>query len=244
VLNDILTIVWKESKEFVQGSSKGGSFGRLAFPIVLAGVVVPLRLGSAYVTGGTAFLGMFWILPMVAGSLAIDTIAGERERHTLESLLATRLPDSAVLFGKITASVLYACGMMIASLVLGLVTVNLMSQDETLLLFSPAYAAALVVFSLLASIFVCGVAVLVSVRSSTVRQAAQTFGYGFTALLFVTIIGFQALPEQWRTSIFETVRGQHQIRTALVAALVLVAMDFLVLAVARNRFQRARLVLD
>ena len=31
----------------------------------------------------------------------------------------------------------------------------------------------------------------VSVRASTVRQAAQTFGYGFTAVVFAAVFGFQ-----------------------------------------------------
>jgi ABC-2 type transport system permease protein len=244
LITDIATIVWKESKESVQGSSKGGSLGRLAFPIVLAGIFVPLRLGSAYVTGGAAFLGVFWILPMIAGSLAIDMIAGERERHTLESLLATRLPDAAVVLGKIAASVLYACGMMIASLILGLLTVNLTREDEAILLFSPAYAAALVAFSFLAAIFVCGVAVLVSLRASTVRQAAQTFAYGFTGLLFATIFAIQALPASWRSAIAQMLGEGHRLGTALTLGAILMLLDVVVLVVASTRFRRPRLTLD
>jgi ABC-2 type transport system permease protein len=244
VLGDIVTIVWKESKEFLQGSSKASGISRLVFPIVLAGVLMPWRFGRAYVTGGAAFLGLVWILPMIAVSLTVDAIAGERERHTLESLLATRLSDAAILFGKIIASVLYAWGMMIVSLMLGVITVNLTRRGGPLLLFSPASAAALVVFSLLASTLACSVAVLVSVGAATVRQAAQTFGYGFTAIVFATIFGFQSLPVRWRITLVERLSTEHVLQTALIAGLVLLAMDIVVLAVAWNRFQRARLILD
>ena len=244
MLTDIMTIVWKESKEFIHGSSRAGSVGRVVFPIALAGILIPWRTSRAYVTGATALLEMFWILPMVAVSLTVDAVAGERERHTLESLLATRLSDQAILFGKLTASVLYAWGMMLASLVVGLVTVNVRRGRGTLLLFSPAYTATLVIVSLLASIFVCGIAVLVSVRAPTVRQAAQTFGYGSTAVIFAAVFGFQALPARWLIALEHLLVGTSRGRTELVGGLILVALDLVVLAASRQRFQRARLILN
>ena len=48
-----------------------------------------------------------------------DAIAGERERHTLETLLASRMPDRAILLGKVIAIVLYAWGMGVLSLLPG-----------------------------------------------------------------------------------------------------------------------------
>lgn len=244
MLSDIFTIVWKESQEIVHGSSRAGSVARLAFPLALGGIFMPWRLGPAYVAGPAAFLGLLWILPMVAVSLTVDAVAGERERYTLESLLATRLSDDAILFGKMTASVLYGWGMMIAALVLGLVTVNLTHGRGTLLIFSPASAATLAIFSLLTSVLVCGVAVLASVRAATVRQAAQTFGYAFTAVVFGTIFGLQALPAPWEFALRQMLAGERLVRTGVAAGLMLVALNAGILALARRRFQRARLILD
>jgi ABC-2 type transport system permease protein len=244
MLTDIATIVWKESKEFIQGSSRGSSVARLLFPIALAGILLPWRSGRGYVTGTTALIGLFWILPMVAVSLTVDSVAGERERHTLESLLATRLSDQAVLFGKLAASVMYAWGMMLTSLVVGLITVNLRQRLGAPLLFSPAYAATLVIVSFLGAILVCGLAVLVSVRASTVRQAAQTFAYGSTGIIVGSVFGAQALPLSWRLMIVRILIGPYSIQAELVAGLIFVALDLAVLAAARHRFQRARLILD
>ena len=244
MLTDILTIAWKESKEFVQGPSRASGLGRLLFPVLLAGVLMPWRAGRSYVTGPLAFIGLWWILPMVAVSLTVDAVAGERERHTLESLLATRLSDQAILYGKLTASVAYAWGMVLASLGLGLLTVNLRRQTGALLLFSPAYAIALVLASLLGSILVCGIAVLVSVRAATVRQAAQTFAYGSMAVIFGVVFGLQAVPAAWWTALEATLVGRDPTRAAVVALLALVALDAVVVAAARHRFQRARLILD
>ena len=244
MLTDVLTIAWKESKEFVHGSSRAGGLARLVFPVVLAGVLMPWRAGRGYVTGGFALISLLWILPMVAVSLTVDAIAGERERHTLESLLATRLSDQAILFGKLTASVAYAWGMVIASLVLGLLTVNLRRPGGPLLLFSPAYAAALLVTSLLGAVFVCGVAVLVSVRAPTVRQAAQTFAYGSTALIFGTLFLAQAIPDSWLERLLIVLAGGDPTRGALLALGAFAMVDAVVLAAARRLFRRARLILD
>ena len=245
MLADIATIVWKESKEFIQGSSRGSSVSRLLFPIALAGILLPWRSGRGYVTGTTALIGLLWILPMVAVSLTVDSIAGERERHTLESLLATRLSDQAVLFGKLAASVVYAWGMMLTSLVVGLITVNLRQRPGApLLLFTPAYAATLVLVSFLGAILVCGLAVLVSVRASTVRQAAQTFVYGSTGIIVGSVFGARALPLSWRLMIGRILIGPYSMQAELVAGLIFVALDLAVLAAARHRFQRARLILD
>jgi ABC-2 type transport system permease protein len=244
VISDILTIVWKESKEFMQGSSRASSVARFVFPIAVAGIFLPWRSGHAYVTGITAAFGLLWILPMVAVSFTVDAIAGERERHTLESLLATRLSDQAILFGKLAASVLYAWGMMLASLIVGLITVNLRQRNDALLLFSSTYAATLVIVSFLGSILVCGVAVFVSVRASTVRQAAQTLVYGSVAIIFGASFAAQALPLSWRLPVQRILLGTSSIGTQFVAGLIFVALDLAVLAAARYRFQRPRLVLD
>jgi ABC-2 type transport system permease protein len=244
MLADILTIAWKESKEFSQGPSRASSIARLVFPVLIAGVLMPWREGRAYVSGPFALFGLGWILPMVAVSLTVDSIAGERERHTLESLLATRLSDEAVLYGKLAASVAYGWGMVIASLALGLVTVNLEQRTTGLLLFSPAYAAALMVVSFLGSVLVCSLAVLVSVRAPTVRQAAQTFGYGSMGVIFGTLFGLQAIPSTWWAWAQSSPAGSNPTLAAVMALVGFAAIDWLVVAAARRRFKRARLILD
>ena len=72
-----------------------------------------------------AMLLLLWIPFFVIISFIGDAIAGERERHTLETLLASRMPDRAILLGKVIATVLYAWGMGVLSLLLGLVLVDL-----------------------------------------------------------------------------------------------------------------------
>ena len=53
-----------------------------------------------------------------------DSFAGERERHTLETLLASRLSDRAILFGKIAACIAYGWLMAMLCVLVGTITEN------------------------------------------------------------------------------------------------------------------------
>lgn len=246
MLDDIGTMIWKEFKEIVQGSSKsrGGRVTRMLIPIALVGVFLPLRIGSAYFTSPAPLMGIAWILPMVGIGLTVDAFAGERERRTLETLLASRLSDEAILLGKLAASVLYAWGLLTAALALAVVTVNLTHPNGTLQFFSPAYGVSLLVFGLLLATFVCNVAVLVSLRASTVRQASQNLAFGMMGVYLAAIVGFEALSRPYRLAIMLLLAGGNLLRAELVAGALLVTLNLALLGIAKARFQRARLILD
>ena len=123
---EIGVVMRKELKE-IGSEGSGGRRGRLT-PLVgvaVAGILFPLNFGTRYVQTDVMLvmglmLPVLFVLPIVA-----DTFAGERERHTLETLLATRLPDQAILFGKLGAIVVYAFVLTALSLAMGLTSVNI-----------------------------------------------------------------------------------------------------------------------
>src|SRR5579884_3470014 len=108
MLLDLQTMLWKEWREYLPraGARRGNLLGLLMFPLIF-GVLLPSRQGAGWLTS-SAVLYLAAIVPnaAVAGIIA-DAFAGERERHTLETLLASRLPDRAILFGKLIAAVAY-----------------------------------------------------------------------------------------------------------------------------------------
>jgi len=181
---------------------------------------------------------------MVGIALTVDAFAGERERHTLETLLASRLSDEAILLGKLCASILYAWVLMVASLMVAVIAVNLTHPNGTFQTFSARYALALAGFGFLMATLVSTAAVLVSLRASTVRQASQNLAFGMMAVYFAAIFGFQALSRAHRTALMQAATGDHLLRNAGVAMLALVALDALLLGAAKARFKRARLILD
>ena len=65
-----------------------------------------------------------------------ESFAGERERHTLGTLLASRLPDHAILLGKVAVAVGYAWVMTLMLLLVSLVVVNVTPWDGQVLLYA------------------------------------------------------------------------------------------------------------
>jgi ABC-2 type transport system permease protein len=244
-MSDVLTVAWKEWRELLQigGSLRGG---RLSLLILLAvfGVVLPLQSGVEWVQSPATVFYWGWVPLMLVGSAVADSFAGERERHTLEPLLASRLPDSAILLGKILAAIAYGWGLVIGMLALSLVTVNLAVRTGPWLMFPWRFAVGAPVLSLLGAGLAATGGVLVSLRAATVRQAAQTLNVGVLLLLFIPILGIQALPDAWKAQAGAWLLTIGIDGVLWVSVALLALLDLALLAAAFARFRRARLVLD
>jgi ABC-2 type transport system permease protein len=245
VIGDIWTVMWKEWKEILLqgGSLRGGRLGPLIL-IGVFGIFLPLQMGRAWVESPLVLMYWAWVPFLLISGVIVDAFAGERERHTLETLLASRLSDRAILFGKIAAAVGYAWGLALASLILGLVTVNIAHGRGELLLYPLGTALGVIGFSLLVAVLAASLGVLISLRAPTVRQAQQTMSVMMLLLFFVPAFGAQALPRETLRQLIEMLSSASARQVALVIALILVALDAALLAAAMARFQRARLILD
>ncbi len=242
---DVLTVAWKEWRELLQlgGSHRGGRFS-LVMLVLVFGVFLPFQSGAEWVESPATVFYWGWVPLMLVGGAVADSFAGERERHTLETLLASRLPDRAILLGKMAAAIAYGWGLVLVMLVLSLVTVNLSARTGPLLMFPWRFAVGAPLLAFLGAGLAATAGVLVSLRAQTVRQAAQTLNVGVLLLVFIPVLGMQALPEAWRAQI-----GAWTMTTGVdgllwVSAAVLAALDLAFLAAALARFRRARLVLD
>ena len=245
MIADAATVAWKEWKELF--SARGGRRSVLVtlfLPLAVVAVVLPLQAGRAWVTSGVALITWAWLPLFLVVNVIADSFAGERERHTLETLLASRLPDRAILLGKIAAAVLYAWLLTLAMLALALVTVNVAHGRGELLMFPPAVAAGAVGLSLLAAVLAAAAGVMASLRAPTARQAQQTVNMGVMLLLFVPLFGIQLLPVEWRDAITSTFAGIELASLLAVIAGAMLAIDAALLLVVTARFQRARLILD
>ncbi|HXK94059.1 MAG TPA: hypothetical protein PKV38_10290, partial [bacterium] len=139
MIEDVLVVMWKEWKELKQflGGTKGSRFGLLVFFAVF-GLFFPLQGGREMIETPMAFLIWGWLPLFLVTMVVADSFAGERERHTLETLLATRLPDRAILFGKIATAVLYGWGLTLCILLMNLISINVMEWNQRPVL-PPAY---------------------------------------------------------------------------------------------------------
>ena len=95
MIADIRTIIWKEWKDvLIQGGGRGKWYP-LAF-LAIFGVFLPLQTGNAWVETPVSMGFYAWVPIILVVTWVADSFAGERERGTLETLLATRLSDRAM----------------------------------------------------------------------------------------------------------------------------------------------------
>ena len=236
-MSDILTMVWKESKDvFFQGGWR--SLIRPLIVVGIMGIYLPLQLGPQWVDlTPIGMLLLLWIPFFVIISFIGDVIAGERERHTLETLLASRMPDRAILLGKVVTTVLYAWGMGVLSLLLGLVLVDLFRTQGNWMFYPLDRFVDALVLILLASVLAASAGVLVSLKVATVRQAQQILSVGTIVFVFGIIFVLQAVPANVVSSLTYS-------QFLLIAMAVIAVLDAILLGLSLVSFQRSRLILS
>jgi ABC-2 type transport system permease protein len=241
---DLRTVVWKELKEIFsqRGRSRGAKRSILIF-LAVFGIFMPLQSGAEWLRSPIVMLYWAWVPFMLASSIVTDSFAGERERHTLETLLASRLPDRAILAGKIATAVIYGWGITLGCVLAGLVAINIVHGHGHILVYGATVAAGIFLLTFLVALLASGLGVLVSLRAATVRQAMQTFSIAFL-LLFVPLFLLPLLPAPVKARLFAAVSKLDFTAAALAGAAFLVIANAVILLIADKRFRRNRLILD
>ncbi len=240
-MESIELVLKKEIKEWLHGQDTRSTLFQFVFLVGVFGVLVPLRSTGElahFLPLVIAFLPVFLVSNFIA-----DSFAGERERGTLETLLATPLPDGAIFVGKVLAGVAYAWGYTLLVLVASLVTSGLVRRG----VLAPFTVLTTLVSALLMAILVGILGALVSIRARSVRSAQQMLGLPLMALFLGIGFGVPALakilPRTWLVQLAPLL---HQVtgRTAVGLALLLLALiDGGLLTIALQQFQRSRLIL-
>lgn len=243
-MKDTITIIKKELKEILMQPQglRGGRLGLLVF-IGVFGIFLPLQTGREWINSPVNLLLWGWVPFLLVSSVVADSFAGERERRTLETLLASRLSDRSILAGKILAALGYGWGITIVSLILALITINVAHGQGELILFPWKMAFGIIGISLLVASLAAGLGVLISLRAATVRQAQQTFSLAFF-LLFIPLFLLPMLPDEWRLRVSQILAEADLESLVLGAMGILLLVDLALFVAAASRFQRTRLILD
>lgn len=243
-MSDVQTVVWKEWRELLRMSgTRKGAIMRHLFSVAVIGVLWPWQFGLPFVQSALGVVMTAMTALMYVAGAAPDAFAGERERHTLETLLASRLSDRSILLGKIVAMIEYGCVTALVMLIIGLITVNVVHGKGQLLLFSPTQILTAIVFTPLASGLMASIGIHVSLRAKTVKQAQQTLSTAVLVLLIVPAIAFPTVPQSWQSAVIETLRGPNKALLAGGIALGMLAIQIVLFMVAAARFRRGRLIL-
>jgi ABC-2 type transport system permease protein len=241
MIADLLTMVWKGWKDLFL--YRGGVLSTLVV-LGVFGILQPWEGGPEYLDGPFMPVILIWLPLFMVATMTADSFAGERERHTLETLLASRLSDRAILFGKIAALVSYGWGLVLANMLLALLTINLVHGHGRWLMIPANTLVVIIAMSLLASLLAATGGVLISLRAATVRRAQQTLTVALLVLIFGMVYGGRSLPAEWKSALAALFAGSNLVKAELIAGAILVVVDAGLLAAAMARFQRARLILD
>jgi ABC-2 type transport system permease protein len=243
--DDILTVIWKERKGLFRVRGRRAQALLAMFSPVLLAIYFPLQEGARWVENPMSLLLAF-IAPLILVGISIpDSFAGERERHTLLTLLASRLSDRAILFGKIITSVAFGWGVTLVLLAIGLVTVNIANWGGPILFYKPSILLADLAFSFLVAMLTAAAGVLFSLRAATTQEAQQTLMAVLLIPPMILQFGLFAIlsSESGEARFREVLATLSFEQVILVIVAVLLVLDVALLMAAMSRFKRARLIL-
>jgi len=244
-VRDVWIVFRKEMREwlYVKENWRASLFQMLVF-VGVFGIFWPLQIDNKDSVAVTlTSLSLF-----IGNSVVADSFAGERERNTLETLLATRLSDQAIFLGKFLADAFYTLGLMMVILATSVVSINLFQPREGIFFYSPLGLTIGIGGSLVLTLFGVGLGVFISLRTKTVRAAQQILSIIY--LVFFLIIGFvlpiflNALPPSAANALAGWLQRTDPLVILIGLLLIMLVCDVGMLAFAIRRFQRSRLIVD
>ncbi len=238
---DIMTIIWKESKSLLnKGKGRSKSILVLLTPVLMFGIILPIQFREEWLSMAWSLtIALFTPLVLIAPTIC-ESFAGERERHTLETLLASRLTDRSILFGKMLVAIIYGFGMTIVLLAMSLVIVNILEWNGEFQFYPPGILLADLGMGLLFTGLMATLGILVSLRSATVQSAQQVL----MMIVVIPIFGLQAIIFLFPMEKTREFLGRFNLSQFLLIFLgVLLLVDVGLLLAAMSRFKRSRLIL-
>jgi len=241
---DILTVMWKEWRGLFRQSG-GRGLAAASFPaILLMAVVFPWLTGIDWLEDPLSLAACVLIPTLFAVLVVPDSFAGERERHTLPTLLSSRLSDRAILLGKMGVPVILGLAVTWTVLIVGWLTVNIVHWDGQVVLYTPTIALADIALSVLMASLASAAGVLFSLRAATAQDAMQSLTVALmvpgVALAGTGAIAGAALGPRLR----DVLSNLEFAQVMLFAVAVIALLDVVVLMAAAARFRRDRLILD
>jgi ABC-2 type transport system permease protein len=240
MIDDILSVIWKERKsQFRVRGSRMRFLLMLASPALLA-TVFPITWGPDWLAQVPPLIISALTSVILVAVMVPESVAGERERHTLETLLASRLPDRAILVGKLLVPLAVGWGVAILSLVISLVVVNVAHWEGKLLFFTLPVGLGSLALSFLMAVLTAGAGIFISLRTATAQEATQIL----TAIIIIPPMLLQVVPLLFRDQMRQFLDTVNGTQLLVIVLAVLVVLDVAVLLAAVARFQRARLIVS
>ncbi len=243
MLTDTLTVFQKEWKEAFHNRGIRGYLFNWLIMVLLIGVYMPITVGADWIKSPLMLLLWSWPpLQLVSGMVA-DAFAGEKERHTLETLLASRLPDLSIFSGKMLTGLIYAGSLFPASLLIGAITINLAHPSpDGIQFYAPGMLLQVLGLHYLSLILIAAIGMLISMRSNSVKSAYQKIAIVILVLALTPSLGIGLLSPNIRIHLADVIAQPHLGTGGLIAALIMLAADLILCFVCLSSFKRSQLL--
>ena len=238
MINDICVIVWKEWREFFFQLSIRSKFNIL-IAVVFIGVMIPISNGEGWFNT-MFFYTMGLIGPLLTTTTIIaDLFIGERERHTFETLLASRLSDKGIVTGKILFAVNYSIVITLIILVASIIAINIEYYKDVLILPSIRASIIVIVISALLSLFTSLLGSIISIRVNTVKQGQLLLTVLVLASLFITeFLITNYLPAKIKLFFLHTYQQLGSTLSFTLGSVIFLMINLLLLTYVFGRYKR------
>ena len=198
ILKDAGTVFWKERREVFAPGRRHSFLVQTSLLVLLFGALVPYLQGPYWISGSYPLVLHFLLVPLVATlPYVADAFAGEKERRTIETLLATRISEGGVFLGKFLGVWFVAYVQTLAVIVVGWAMLNVYNYVELRLplpfLYPGPATFLLLIGSACSTALSTGLGALISLRSETVRGAQQASGVLLLGLSLLLMLGIYHL---------------------------------------------------
>ncbi len=236
---DLLTMMWKERKSMFRYQGSRTRYLLLVMSPLLLATIFPVTWGPDWLAQLPPLILSTLMAVVLVATMVPESFAGERERHTLETLLASRLPDRAILFGKLILPLAMGWAMGLLVLAVSLIAVNVAHWSGGFLFYTPTIFLGSLALSLLMATLTAGLGVFVSLRTRTAQEATQML----VAIILIPPMLLQVIPLLFRDQIGPFIESVNGPQLLMIVLAVLAVVDVLVLLATMARFRRSRLIL-
>ena len=202
MIRDSLIVAEKELMELFATRSTKILIMQIGILGVIFGGFIPYSQGRYWIAE-TYLLGFHFVFVpfVVTFPFVTDCFAGERERKTLETLLATRLDEKALFLGKSLSVFAFSYVQVLMVVLIGMATINaywwIEAGGKGLFLYSPPAFFALFGLSAAMVALATEIGVFVSLRAESVRAAQRITGVISLAILLPLFFVLALLTLDW-----------------------------------------------
>lgn len=238
MVRDVLTVIQKEMWEYWQMRGSKAPWKGHLFAIILFSIW-PAMSGPMLMNSPWCSLMWAWIVTIMTMPYVADSFAGERERHTMDTLLSSRLSDRAIVVGKLLSASLCSWVTGMASLPLSVLLANAFSRNHAVHLHPTVWFTA-PILALSLAFMVAGYTSILVVKAVTVKQATQTASYGSIFMIIIPVLAMRFVPQHTLQQFMASLGKLQPVPVLLTASAIAVVIGMICSAFGLMRFSGLR----